>query len=65
MEKQDDLEQEVKVVKNGELVTKKVTEKPNNGAFKKLRRLTNKDNCYDMFQNTRVQQMRIYPERPT
>ena len=30
----------------------------------KLRKITNKDNCFDMFQMTKVNDVRIYPEKP-
>ena len=32
--------------------------------MKKLRKITNKDNCFDVFINTKVKDVRIYPEKP-
>ena len=32
--------------------------------MRKLRKLTNKDNCFDVFFNTKIKDIRIYPEKP-
>ena len=41
--------EEVKIVKNGELITKKATVKPNDKINIALKRLMNKDNCFEVF----------------
>ena len=30
----------------------------------KLQRITNKNNCFDVFQNTKINDQRVYPEKP-
>lgn len=56
---------EVKCFKNGRTITKTVMSKDQSTAImNKIRNLTNKDNCFDVFYNTRVKDARVYPEKP-
>ena len=61
-EKEQEIEH-VEVVVKGRPVTKTISKTPNKGLINKIKQLTNKNNCYDTFQDTRVKNNRIYPEK--
>ena len=52
-------------MKGGKVVTKEINEAKSNFMITKLKKLTNKENCFDIFQQTRVNNIKIYPEKPT
>lgn len=52
------------MIKQGEVVTKKVNSEPKNAIMNKIRRITNKDKCIDIFHETKIKNKRIYAEKP-
>ena len=50
--------------KSGSIKDIKQDKESTNNIINKLRKFSSKDNCFDIFQNTKVNDIRMYPEKP-
>lgn len=52
------------MVIQGELKKRMISDNKSKAMMSKLQRITNKNNCFDVFQDVKIRDIKVYPEKP-